>query len=43
VLPHSFSRSHREELSRLLLEEVVEMDTEPTRAAIAYIKSDWRE
>jgi len=29
-----------EELSRMLLEEVVEMDTEPTRTAIAYIKSE---
>jgi hypothetical protein len=29
-----------EELSRMLLEEVVEMNTEPTRAAIAYIKSE---
>jgi len=29
-----------EELSRLLLEEVVEMDAEPTRTAITYIKSE---
>jgi hypothetical protein len=29
-----------EELSRLLIEEVMEMDTEPCRAAINYIKSE---
>ncbi len=29
-----------EELSRLLLEEMVEMETEPTRTAIAFIKSE---
>jgi methylthioribose-1-phosphate isomerase len=29
-----------EELSRMILEEVMEMDTEPTKIAIAYIKSE---
>lgn len=29
-----------EELSRMLLEEVMEMDTEPTKTAIGYIKSE---
>ncbi len=29
-----------EELSRMLLEEVMELDTEPTKLAIAYIKSE---
>ena len=29
-----------EELSRMLLEEVMEMDTEPTKTAIAYIKAE---
>jgi hypothetical protein len=29
-----------EELARLLLEELVEMDTEPTKTAITYIKSE---
>src|SRR5512133_664543 len=29
-----------EELSRMLLEEVMEMDTEPTKTAITYIKSE---
>lgn len=29
-----------EELSRMLLEEVMEMDSEPTKTAIAYIKSE---
>jgi len=29
-----------EELSRKLLEEVMEMDTEPTKSAIAYIKAE---
>ena len=29
-----------EELSRLLLEEVMELDAEPTKIAIAYIKSE---
>ena len=29
-----------EELSRMLLEEVMEMDTEPTKTAISYIKSE---
>lgn len=29
-----------EELSRMLLEEVMDMDTEPTKTAIAYIKAE---
>jgi methylthioribose-1-phosphate isomerase len=29
-----------EELSRMLLEEVMEMDAEPTKTAIAYIKAE---
>ncbi len=29
-----------EELSRMLLEEVMEMDTEPTKTAISYIKAE---